>query len=524
MTRARLGIAALCALATGLAAATQTCGVSARAFPGAEGFGAGTPGGRRGAVIAVTTLLDCMDAVCTPTPGSLRAALETPGPRIVVFRVSGRITVNKPLVIRHPYVTIAGQTSPGGIQVRRAPSTCLTFSDSCPTLLIRTHDVVVRYLRLRPGRATASSQDDALTIASGSGEEARDIVIDHCSLGWATDELLDVGGDAHARDVTVQWSILAEGLGLPMDPSPSKGVLVGSAIADSGTGRVSLHHNLLAHNWERNPLVATDFVVDFVNNVIHNAAGAAAGIQSDERPLLFRSDLNYEANAVQRRSGAAGTPIELAQTVKDDPPGTGVSTWVAGNIGPNRTSPSYPEAAVLGCQLSSGGSCAPRLAGRRFDAPAVSTTWPSGSDPAAPLRALVLDGIGAGGPNLGVGASARVDATGTLVPARDASDACLVDTVVRRTVQPGETVGASGPGTHDGDGIIGDPSGGCGPWPALVGGLAPSDSDGDGMPDAFEQRFGFAPLLGVDGALDADLDGYTNVEEYLNGTDPHRGQ
>src|SRR5256885_10911117 len=131
--------------ATAVTSDTRPLVVSA--FPGAEGFGATAPGGRGGRVIAVTNLSD-------DGPGSFRAACEADGPRIVVFRVSGLISLTRKLIIKNPYVTIAGQTAPGdGICLRNY------------TFVIATHDVVVRYLRSRLGDVTAQ-EDDSITLAA----------------------------------------------------------------------------------------------------------------------------------------------------------------------------------------------------------------------------------------------------------------------------------------------------------------------------------------------------------------------
>ena len=148
------------------------------AFPGAEGFGAYTVGGRGGRVLFVTNLADS-------GPGSLRAACEAEGPRIVLFRVSGLIELESAIRIRNPYITIAGQTAPGhGI--------CLKNYG----LSISTHDVVVRYIRSRPGDLTKKEMD-ALSIV-----DARNVIIDHCSTSWSNDETLSVTGDG--KDITVQ--------------------------------------------------------------------------------------------------------------------------------------------------------------------------------------------------------------------------------------------------------------------------------------------------------------------------------
>jgi Pectate lyase len=183
---------------------TLTCGVSGGAttipaFPGAEGFGANTVGGRGGKVIEVSNLNDS-------GAGSLRAALTASGPRIVVFRTGGSITLLSQIKIIEPYLTVAGQSAQGGgITVRNDPSNIQT------PLRILTHDVVIRYIRTRPGPSAALSGDlDAFDIDSGYN-----IVVDHCSFSWATDEVLTFGWSGslpRPHDVTIQWSIVSEAL------------------------------------------------------------------------------------------------------------------------------------------------------------------------------------------------------------------------------------------------------------------------------------------------------------------------
>ncbi len=150
------------------------------AFPGAEGFGAATPGGRGGRVVFVTTLEE-------HGPGSFREAVAAKGPRTVVFRVGGLATLASPVVITEPFLTVAGQTAPGdGICFRGHG------------VEIRTHDVVLRHLRFRPGDISGA-EVDGVTVASG----ARRVILDHCSAGWSVDESLSLSSDV--ADVTVQW-------------------------------------------------------------------------------------------------------------------------------------------------------------------------------------------------------------------------------------------------------------------------------------------------------------------------------
>ena len=137
------------------------------AFPGAEGAGSFTLGGRGGKVFEVTNLAES-------GPGSLRRAIEAQGPRIVVFRISGIIMLEKLLTISNPYITIAGQTAPGdGICIRGQ------------TTEINTHDVVLRHLRFR--RGNIKDRNDAL-----GGYPVGNIIVDHCSASWGLDENLSL--------------------------------------------------------------------------------------------------------------------------------------------------------------------------------------------------------------------------------------------------------------------------------------------------------------------------------------------
>ena len=209
-----------------------------KAFPTAEGFGAKALGGRGGVVIEVTNLDDS-------GPGSLRDAVEREGPRTIVFRVGGTIAVERPIRVRDPYITIAGQTAPGdGILIRNHRA-----NTEAP-ITIETHDVVIRYLRLRPG---PSGEPSCCVDALGLMQGARNVMIDHVSLSWGVDEVL--GASEDASDFTVQWSILSEALrrgGHAKDERHSRGLLVSTQEG----GNVSIHHNLFAHNEGRNPEVA----------------------------------------------------------------------------------------------------------------------------------------------------------------------------------------------------------------------------------------------------------------------------
>jgi pectate lyase len=210
------------------------------AFPGAEGFGAYTIGGRGGRVIEVTNLNDS-------GPGSLRAAVMAQGPRTVVFRVSGTIALQSELKIRNPYLTIAGQTAPGdGICIKNYQ---VNFD---------TQHLIIRYLRFRPGDEAGKEQD-------GFGGQGDHIIIDHCSVSWGVDETFSIN---KASNLTVQWCMVTESLTRSLHKKGSHGY--GGLWGGPGG---SFHHNLLAHHSSRNPRAsgnADSGLLDYRNNVVYN--------------------------------------------------------------------------------------------------------------------------------------------------------------------------------------------------------------------------------------------------------------
>ena len=237
-------------------------------------------GGRGGKVIRVTNL----DA---EGPGSLRAALETKGARIVVFEVGGVIDLEKkPLVIKEPFVTIAGQTAPSpGITLIRGH-----FS-------IQTHDVLVQHIRVRPGDAgepkRSGWEPDGI---STSGGDAYNITIDHCSISWATDENLSASGpqnegpDATSHRITFSNCIIAECLSnsTNMKGEHSKGSLIHDFCKD-----IAVIGNLYAHNMKRNPCFKAHTTGVIVNNVIYNPGLAAIQLHysdGESKESTFKSE------------------------------------------------------------------------------------------------------------------------------------------------------------------------------------------------------------------------------------------
>lgn len=250
----------------GADAATQAQAPAAEAakpaFPGALGWAAQTPGGRGGQVLRVTTL-------ASDGPGSFREAVETKGPRIIVFEVGGVIDLGgKTLTIREPFLTIAGQT---------APSPGVTFIKG--GIDIATHDVVVRHIRVRAGDAGFPKKSGKDFDSISTQGISYNIIIDHNSLTWGTDENLSASGPRFvgntpeewragtSRNITFSNNIVAESLAYSTHAKieHSKGSLIHDNISN-----ILIVGNLYAHNYERNPLFKGGVRGVLVNNLIFN--------------------------------------------------------------------------------------------------------------------------------------------------------------------------------------------------------------------------------------------------------------
>jgi hypothetical protein len=267
------------------------------AFEGAEGYGRYARGGRDGTTIEVTTLNDS-------GPGSLRAAIESKGPRKIVFRVGGVIVVKTPLVIREPFLTLDGSQAPGegvclqGASTLRGDVLCLSG----------THDVIIRYLRVQHGRGS-----ETLGLDDGgdclSAYDSQNFIVDHCSLLWGTDEVISCTGSVDRY--TVQWCIIAEGLNHTKH----------SMASLLGGGRCTWHHNVLAHNGSRNPNIVGQPRCDFRHNTLYNW-----GHTSGQGSFL---ELNYVANYLRPGPSTVQTPPRFLSGETALLPG---SLHLAGNV------------------------------------------------------------------------------------------------------------------------------------------------------------------------------------------------
>jgi pectate lyase len=237
------------------------------AFPGAVGWAATTPGGRDGRIMRVTTLAG-------DGRGSLRAALEVTEPRIIVFEVGGVIDLSlQTLKITSPYVTIAGQTAPSpGITLIRGGIDVLT------------HDVILRHIRVRTGEAGQAKAGGWGEDAFSSQAGAHDVIVDHCTFTWATDENLSASGPRFTGATPAEWregtshritfshNVIAEGLANSTHPKfeHSKGSLIHDNVTD-----ILIYGNLYAHNFERSPLFKGGVRGAVINNFIYDPGARA---------------------------------------------------------------------------------------------------------------------------------------------------------------------------------------------------------------------------------------------------------
>ena len=423
------------------------------AFEGAEGFGRRATAWRGGRVIKVTTLED-------RGPGSLRACAEGDRPRVCIFEVAGTIEVDSTIVVGSN-VYLAGQTAPGGgvqLRLRELPHR--------PLMVLEASDVVIRHLRLRPGPSRVpSSNVDGISIL-----DSHDVILDHLSVQYASDELLSIGTlRGSAYDITVQDSLLAWGLDRANHPKGkhSKGALICSMEFEGDCGRITLLRNVFAHNRDRNPDVKGTGIgpIEIVNNLFYNPRSQFGEFYD----LAGALRINYIGNTVLSGPSTRRTEVPHAVEVLNDYSSTfDVMVYVRDNIdAKHRRTPTDPD--ELAVHPDSRAWLAPR-----------------------PFQPLSVEALGAAAARDVVLANA-----GATQPARDGLDQRAIDDVVNRT------------------GRVVDQPAEAGGWPLLHSGPVPTDADGDGMPDAWEAVHGADPRA-FDAWGDADRNGWANLEDYLN--------
>lgn len=440
----RNGFGAAAAAAFWLTAAIACAGPVA--FPGAEGAGRFSTGGRGGDVYEVTTLANS-------GAGSIVDAVSK-GNRTIVFRVSGTIDLGGVILRPKSNTTIAGQTAPGdGI--------CLKGRIS----ISGVSNVVIRYLRVRVDEGGANSSGDAIDIESGNH-----IIIDHVSASYARDETISCQDGSN--NVTVQWCILSEAL-------TYENHSYGSLIRGQYGERKTYHHNLYAHNRGRNPRpgnylsAAVDpegLYFDFRNNVVYNWAGGHPGYNADKDTI---SRYNFVGNVFIRGVESSGT-----KAFKED--AKGATAYWAGNA----HGASYQSVATPSDQWS-------LVTFNGFTAAEI-TAYKARSYEIAMEPVTTTSAIQARDAVLGY--------AGASFPVRDIVDVRIVGDVMNGTGQSIASTDAQPEGA----------------WPTLTSLPAPTDSDHDGMPDAWEWANGLNPYNAADrNDFDLHLD-YTNLEVYLS--------
>ncbi|MFT4095459.1 MAG: pectate lyase [Niabella sp.] len=437
------------------------------AFPGAEGFGKYTTGGRGGKVLVVSNLNDDGE-------GSLRNAVNAKGPRIIVFSVSGTIHLQSKLNIKGD-VTIAGQTAPGG-------GICLADHP----VSLAGDNIIIRFLRFRmgdryqnKGKIDGAGADDAF---GGSGR--KNIIIDHCSMSWSTDEVCSVyKGDS----TTLQWNIISEPLNYSYHfEAGDKDFEHHGYGGIWGGAHFSAHHNLFAHCASRNPrfngvrLGETTELADFRNNVLYNWGHNTVYGGENGHYNIVNNYYKYGPETNQSVRYRIVNPSKGKD--KANPYGL---FYVKGNYvdgAKDISKNNWP-----GIQLDKGATEEDKRMAVADKAFAVADI---------PVKSAV-DAY-----------NEVLTSAGAILPERDTLDARVIKDVINRT---GRFIDVQGGYLH------GSPyEQTVNAWPALEQGSSPADADKDGMPDEWEKEHSLNANDPLDAAAYSLDKKYTNIEVYIN--------
>ena len=438
-------------------------------FPGAEGFGTHTTGGRHGSVCRVTSLEDS-------GKGTLRSCVNRPGKKIVVFATGGVITLKSTLLLNKPFISILGQTAPGdGIMIRGS----LDFGG--PAVQIKTHDVLLQHLRIRVGTSTEPSCcRDALSIANNTPGQVYNVVVDHSSISWGTDEVADIWYDSN--NITISRNIISEGL----NNSTNKNGIAGRGfiIGSDGSHSISFHHNFLAHNYQRNPLVKSPGVTDVVSNLVYHWVSRAAGVQGEYGDTRVNF-VNNKFIAVRMRDRHQRSDRRWSDISVEDF-GNKLSIYLEANEGYRLEDPDQPQSDLIGVGKRAYKEKYDYVAETRHAAPAITET------PSSELEIELIKNVGA------------------TLPRQDAVDLRLFSELESGTGKMPDCVVATDP-----------PSkrvcerNNVGGWPEYDPGTPREDTDSDGLPDDWEIANGTDPLNSAD-SVEIDSSGYANIEIFAH--------
>lgn len=461
----------------------------ASAFAGAEGFGKDATGGRGGKVLFVTNLNDA-------GTGSLRAAIETSGKRYILFKISGTIQLKSRLLISNGDVTIAGQTAPGdGICLRDY------------SVVVNADNVIIRYMRFRMGDA-AQQEGDAL-----EGRFHKNIIIDHCSMSWSTDETTSFYGN---ENTTIQWCIIAESL---RNSVHNKGAHGYGGIW--GGKNASFHHNLLAHHDSRNARLGEEAgkafaltdKVDLRNNVVYNwgsnsiyggegmnvnivncyfkpGPATMANNGSSKQGRIYSPDKNKikgtEVYDVWGKFYIAGNYVEGNTNATND-------NWTYGVFNQfHNTYTTYPASCTdvngntIPCEYTIPVTEEAKTAMKLSEQHVINNNVTTHTALIAYDKVLQISGASLG---------------------RDAVDDRIINNVRDKTYSFEGSNGST-------NGII-DTQADVGGWPILNSTSPPLDTDNDGMPDEWEQTMKLAPTVANANGRNLST-AFDNIEVYLN--------
>ena len=447
------------------------------AFPGAEGYGRYVTGGRGGKVYHVKNLND-------DGQGSLRWACQQAGARTIVFDVSGTIHLKSQLKLTNGNVTIAGQTAPGdGI--------CVADGD----FVISAPNAIIRYMRFRPGD-TLGGEPDGL-----GGFDGKNIIVDHCSISWSVDECCSVYGNEH---MTVQWCIIAQSLRMSTHAKEVHGY--GGNWGGKGA---TYHHNLLAHHDSRvprlgnRPMYAGRDTTDFRNNVYYNWGGngcyGGEGMKANIVNCYYKPGPGTDVRA----AGNSAIKYRIAGIgITTDPSNAMYNIWgkfyVDGNVNPDNngvTKNNWSRGVWQQITQNKPNDDAQDTIRLMEPLPFMHVTTHTAEQAYEQVLRYA-------------GASLHRDAVDELI---------VSDTEGRKATYKGSKAKDDIPGIIDTPYDIrpANAPDNWSPWPTLASQPAPSDIDGDGMPDEWATANGLNPSDPNDGNL-VDDEGYTRLERYLN--------
>ena len=463
------------------------------AFPGAQGGGSLAKGGRGGQVCAVTNLNDS-------GPGSLReCVVETSGPRTVIFRVGGTIYLNNYLLIQNPYLTIAGQTAPGGgIQLAPGPDMERTL------IIVNTHNVIIRYMRLRQSRDVPRDRSPSvLTLTDTNSQLVSDVMLDHLSMFWSPETTTGATGrgiNTAPRNVTWQYVLIAESL-----EGHSTGMRIGGLGAGSDTSSnkpvyamndIDVHNTMFAHNGHRNAMFKPARG-RWINNIVYDwnmwATRGGTGLHGDFISNIWRKGPSSKSSRGNQDVAFWRWTEDMTSPDRDihDRPN---SIYLEGNegdmTGMSPDADNWPYTREVGQNMNSGTIQSPApVEWRRYE-PLEAVGVPIAIRPVSQLEDHLLPIVGA---------SQRLDCSGNWVLNRDSAD--------KRIIAQYKTNTGYAPVAHEND---------VGGFPLIKGGDACVDSSGDGIADEWAIANG---LDHRDASLGATIhsSGYSFLELYLNG-------